>query len=102
SGNAVAAMPDGAAVVVGTFNGSVLLASTSGPGISLTATDQGAFFARYSATGAALWARAASANTSGGGVTANGVAALADGSAFAVGRYDAVDTTFGAGGADAL
>lgn len=81
NGYAIAALPDGSAVVAGAYSGTVSFGSTT-----LTSTgSRDVFVARTDAAGAWVWA--ASAGTSGQGDVARAVTVAPDGSALVTGYF---------------
>jgi hypothetical protein len=84
---AVSALPDGSAIVVGSFTGTAQFG-----GATLTsAGDRDVFVARIDPNGSWTWAKSAGG---GGSDQANGVSALPDGGAIVVGRFTGA-ATFG-------
>lgn len=98
SGNGVAGLPDGGAIVTGVFSGNATFgAGEIGEVIlrSSTGQDDDVFVARYAANGELAWARSAGGPNNDRG---SKVAACADGSVLVVGEF-LYEATFGRGGA---
>lgn len=104
TGNDVAVLADGSAIVTGTFTGTTTFTPTASASVELTSAagieSSDAFVAKISATGEWEWAARAGGAVDYESDIGRGVAVLADGSAIVAGRYvETANFTPAAGGA---